>query len=438
MFYSHLLNSFIVFCLSVSFSFGQINLDSISKSLDNTATDTASINAVFNRGVKYRKINLDVSLLYFKWTVKQARRIENKHLLSKTLIMLGSNYNLLNDFGSAAENLIEGLKLAEELNNKQLILKGYIGLGNMYSYSKQTTLGTGMYLKGLKIEEEIGSEIDRATIMNNLGAIMYQESYVDPRKFRLAVSYFLKALTILERLGVKEELIDKYNNLGLLYCDINKPDSALFYLQKSKVIIDVHNSPDYLITYYNYLGRVYDTKRDFKKAEEAYMKSLKEARNLNDEDWVYENYLSMAGLYESKGDYQKALEYYRRYSLLKDSVINESNFAVASDIKNKFEREKKEVELNQLKAEQSKNRIFNISLILVSILVVISGIMMYSRFKIKAESERKLKIQNEIIGQKNKDITDSIVYARKIQRSILPTQKFLEKEMNRLGKKEKS
>ena len=424
---------FLVFAFEVSF--GQINTDSIEKVLRNSPNDTATLSSLLNQGLKVRKENLDASLIYFKWVVEQSRQINDKAFLCKSLSFLGSTYNLTSDFGSAAENLIEGLRLAEELNDKQLILKLYVGLGNMYSYSQQTELGKGMYLKGLKIAEEFNKDIERAIILNNLGALTYRESNQDKKKMQLSVSYFLNAIKLIEKSGNSEELIYKYNNLGLIYCDLEKPDSALYYLGVAGKIIEHESNPDNLITYYNYLGRVYLFKKDFAKAEEAYLISLEESKKLNDRDWIYEAYLSLASLYEMKEDFKNAFEYYRKYSLLKDSVVNESNFAIASDIKNKFEREKKEVELNKLKAEQSKQKIFNIALILVSILTVISGIMMYSRFKIKAESEKKLKIQNEIISQKNKDITDSIHYAMKIQRSILPSEKYIEKETKRMTKK---
>lgn len=423
---------FLFFAFEVSF--GQLNIDSIEITLEKTVNDTAALNTLLNQGLKVRKVNLDASLVYFKRVVEKARRINNKHFLSKSLNILGGTYNLMNDFGSAAEFLIEGLRLAEELNDKQLILKSYVGLGNMYSYSQQMALAKGMYLKGLKIADELNKDIERATILNNLGALTYRESNLDKEKMQLSVSYFLNAIKLIEKTGNPEELIYKYNNLGLIYCDLEKQDSALYYLGIAGKIIEHESNPDNLITYYNYLGRVYLSKKDFAKAEEAYLISLEESKKLNDPDWIYESYLSLAGLYENKKDFKNAFEYYRKYSLLKDSVMNESNFAIASDIKNKFEREKKEVELNQLKAEQSKQKIFNTALILVSILVVISGIMMYSRFKIKAESEKKLKIQNEIIGQKNKDITDSIEYAKKIQLSILPSDKYIEKETRRLNK----
>jgi hypothetical protein len=58
-----------------------------------------------------------------------------------------------------------------------------------------------------------------------------------------------------------------------------------------------------------------------------------------------------------------------------------------------------------------------------------------SRFKIKFVSENKLKIQNEIISQKNKDIKYSIYYARKIQQSILPSERHIEREIKRLNDK---
>jgi len=43
--------------------------------------------------------------------------------------------------------------------------------------------------------------------------------------------------------------------------------------------------------------------------------------------------------------------------------------------------------------------------------------------------------QKEIIEEKNKDITDSILYARRIQQSLLPTMKYIDKNLKRLLKK---
>jgi tetratricopeptide (TPR) repeat protein len=422
----------LLFILTLSFSYGQINLDSLRAELSSLPDDTASINAVIKKGLHLRKINLDAGVVCLKHAVSKAKLVNNKYTLSKALLHLGATYNIIGDFGSAAENLIEGLRIAEKLENTELLVRAYLSLGNMYCYSQQTQLGKGMYYKALKLTEASGAKIETATLYNNLGALTYRESNLDPVKLRLSISYLLKALALVESTSNQDELIGKYNNLGLAYCDLNKYDSALYYLEKSKKIIDNESNPDDYIYYYNYIGRIYTQKKEYAEAEKAYLNSIEQAVILNDREWIYEGYLSLAIMYENQQNYQKAFEYYRRHSLLKDSIVNESNFAVASDIKNKFEREKKEVELNQLKTEQSKQKIFNVALILVSILTVLSGLMMYSRFKIKSVSENKLKIQNEIISQKNKDIMDSINYARKIQQSVLPQEKYIEREIKKL------
>ena len=44
-----------------------------------------------------------------------------------------------------------------------------------------------------------------------------------------------------------------------------------------------------------------------------------------------------------------------------------------------------------------------------------------------AESNKQLAIKNEIIEEKNKDILDSIRYAKRIQTSLMPTEKYIER-----------
>ncbi len=418
--------------LTLSFSYGQINLDSLNNELEKLPTDTHGVNVAIQWGSQFKKMDLVAGEACLKNAYFKSKKIKYEPYISKSAINLGTIYGLQSDFGSSAQYLFEGLSIAEQIRDSVLIMKAYLSIGNMYSYNHQATKAEEMYMKALTFTSMKQAEYEKATILNNIGALMYRESGMKKEKIQKAISFFLNSVKVIEKLGHEEELVIKYNNLGLMYCDVLKHDSALYYLEKAKVIIDRHSNPDDLLTYYNFMGRIYADLGDFKKSEAFYLSSIEECKKLKNTEWIYETYLSLATLHESNGDFEKAYKYFKKYSLLKDSIVNVTNFAVAADIQHRFEREKKEAELKQLKAEQSRNKIFNIGLIIVSILVVISGIMMYSRFKIKAESEKKLKVQNEIISQKNKDITDSILYARKIQKSILPSEKQLEKELKRL------
>jgi len=54
------------------------------------------------------------------------------------------------------------------------------------------------------------------------------------------------------------------------------------------------------------------------------------------------------------------------------------------------------------------------------ILVVLLGVVVFSRYKTKKNLAAKLEEKNRIIEEKNKDIVDSINYAKRIQEAILP------------------
>jgi hypothetical protein len=51
------------------------------------------------------------------------------------------------------------------------------------------------------------------------------------------------------------------------------------------------------------------------------------------------------------------------------------------------------------------------------------------------ESLDKIELQHQKLEEKQKEIIDSITYARRIQRSLLPTEKYFDQTLKRLMKK---
>jgi len=68
-------------------------------------------------------------------------------------------------------------------------------------------------------------------------------------------------------------------------------------------------------------------------------------------------------------------------------------------------------------------------------LAIVLGIVILNRYRVKKKSEKELQRKNEIIEEKNKSITDSINYASRIQHSLMPNEKFIQKTLDRLKKK---
>ncbi len=86
---------------------------------------------------------------------------------------------------------------------------------------------------------------------------------------------------------------------------------------------------------------------------------------------------------------------------------------------------------NALSKEKNRRQKIVIWFIVFCLLIVI----IFALFVIK--SLKTTKEQKKIIEEKQKDILDSIRYAKRIQNSLLPNRKYIDKHLNRL-KSEKS
>ncbi|MFL5764218.1 MAG: hypothetical protein ACJ77K_09770 [Bacteroidia bacterium] len=78
----------------------------------------------------------------------------------------------------------------------------------------------------------------------------------------------------------------------------------------------------------------------------------------------------------------------------------------------------------------------------IALLFVIFGISSYNRFRISRKQNKIIEAKNKetefqkaIIEEKQKEILDSMRYAKRIQRSQMPTEKYIDRNLNRLNKK---
>ncbi|MDO9000909.1 MAG: SpoIIE family protein phosphatase [Bacteroidota bacterium] len=405
----------------------QINTDSLNEELQKMPSDTITLNKIISLYNNFSKTNSNNALICAKTLRQKALEVKNKLYIAQANLTLGKAYNNISDFANASFFLGEAKKIAEELKNKKLLFLIYNTIGTMYGYTDLHDKALENFNKAYDLGKELNIGPQMANVLNNIGSVTYQTSKLDPIKIKKAKGYILNAIDILKNNNKDDELASKYNNVATMYCDIQNYDSVLFYLNEAKKIIDKKKLPDDLIVYFSVYGRYYT---DIKKTDSAvkyYNLSLLEAKKLDNIEWQFENYLSLADVYEAKGDYKKAYEFFGKFYYLKDSVISKENVALAADFQNKLEREKKEILIEKLKASETRSKAINYTLIFGSVLILLLCIMIFSRYRIKKKSEILLQRQNILISQKNKDVSDSIHYAKKIQDAILPGEDYSKK-----------
>ncbi|HTA81626.1 MAG TPA: SpoIIE family protein phosphatase [Bacteroidia bacterium] len=97
------------------------------------------------------------------------------------------------------------------------------------------------------------------------------------------------------------------------------------------------------------------------------------------------------------------------------------------EIKQEFKRAEQEKQVAVRDGELKKQKVLTWSAIIVLLLVLGFAIYAYRSFTQKRKMNHELDFQNKSIEQKNREITDSISYAKRIQDAILPTAETVKK-----------
>ncbi len=146
------------------------------------------------------------------------------------------------------------------------------------------------------------------------------------KDYRKALKCCFKALKILERTKMTDELANAYNNLGMIFHSLNDLDKAVSYYQKGLDMRTRLNDRIRMGESYNNLAFAFEDKGDVKTALNYYGISLiirTETGHKRGEGITLAN---MAHLYKTLGDKEKAKECYVKASGI-FRAINENAFA---------------------------------------------------------------------------------------------------------------
>jgi tetratricopeptide (TPR) repeat protein len=349
-----------------------------------------------------------------------------------------------------------------------------------------------LFNESLKIREGNDDPEGQAECLNNIADVYDVQG--DPQK---ALVYFQKCLAIFEKTGNKEGIAYSLNNMGLVYKNTGDHSEAMRCYDKSLELRKQAGDKEGIATSLNNIGGIYFVRRDFNNALEIFKSCLEKyeeiedyegkASTLNNISSVYRelgnsklalefslkslecakqagfpedirNAAEMLnGLYKASGNYSSALEYYELYIAMRDSITNTETRKASIKSQLKYEYEKKSAADSVKNAEEQKVKDAQLSAQTASLkqertqryalyggLVLIAGFLafVFNRFRVTNRQKKIIEQQKVVVDrayhtleEKNKEVMDSIYYARRIQRALITSEKYIERNLGELKRK---
>lgn len=323
------------------------------------------------------------------------------------------------------QNFLAAVDIAEKKNVKTVLCNTYNLMANFYRlYMRNDKKALEYSLKALEIAKRAGIKHYEA---DALGAIA--NIYLARNNYKQAINYFNKTLALLDSLDAKDEEATTLNDIGSTYIGLNEYDQAIEFYQKALTIYKELKDKDGEALALANIGNVYDMKGDAKQGTAYSLQALALARQINDKDLAAGIYGFLAEGYGDMGNYKKAYEYQAALSNLKDTLFSEESSKQVNDMQVKYDTEKKEKENKILELNVNRQKLINYSISVGLILVLALAFFVYRGYVNKKKAHEELAEKNKIIEEKNKDILDSINYAKTIQHAILTQPEYLKESL---------
>ena len=457
----------IFFCQLPTANCQSSKIDSLQTFLETASVDTNKIITLNELSIELYSVGKYEDALSF---AEQSKELANKLLLknknpeisivikkglARAYNVIGNIYSDQGIYTDALENYFASLKIKEEIGDKKGIASAYNNIGIVYKTQGNLPDALKNYLASLKIKEEIGDKKGIASSYNNIGNIYHIQG-----NFTKALDNYRASLKLFQEIDYKAGIYSLYNNIGSIYynqaeqtSDKKEQQQLLASARKNynasfTISEELGDKRGIASTYIN-IGAIELKQKNTLQAKEYANKALQISKNDGGKEILKNAYGLLTDVEKSLGNYKKAFEHYQLFILLRDSLFNEENTKKTVQMQMQFGFDKKMAadsianaktqELNKLEIANQKIEINakknqQVALYGGLLLVLVFSGFTYNRFRISQNQKKIIELQKqevekqkEIVDEKNKEITDSIYYAKRIQAAILPPIKLVKK-----------
>ena len=408
----------------------QVKLDSIFQVVDTLPTLQRKLGKMEGVSGKFKFSNKEINLI-----LEKMRSFEKPNADYKTKFeiqqSIGNVFYFQNKGNDALTQYFTLLSISENTKNNFYIGMAHDHIAETYQLLKNKAFAEKHLYYSKTFLEKTDSAKQIGELYNLLGT-----NYKDKGLLDSALKYHHLALEIRLKHNYKKAIAHTYNNLALVYSKLKDYKMAEDYLNKSlEIKIALKDKKGTAGSIIN-LGDVYANTNRVQQAKENYEKGRVLAMEAKAGKFFKIGTQNLAELLFETGDYKNSAILYVRSKQIADSINEEETNKAIAELTSQYETEKKDSEIalqqEELKtqeAENTKQKIMIIASGVALLMMVVAIFFIYRSYKQNKRNARELAIKNHEIEEKNREITDSINYAKLIQQSLLASKEMLDKNL---------
>jgi two-component system, sensor histidine kinase PdtaS len=357
----------------------------------------------------------------------------------KTTDFLAHCFAVTGRFDEAFKYALQSLKYASEIKDSVSLCIYNYRAGRISYNLHEMDKGTAYLNQSL-----LQAEMQNDTVMSiHLRMVICQEGMVDLGKYEEALRYVLDIKKKYPNASSNDNLLtlDISNVLANCYFHTGQYQLAEeYYLQTLLVAEDKLGMPEDKIPIYLDIGKFYLQQKKMDKARLYFNKHLFLSDQTNSLPALRDAHFQLFKMDSLEGKLQSAIRHYQLYKVAVDSMFNESKSKQVAELEIQYKTQQKEKEFqlltnqNQLQQKTiTQGKSLRNAIIAGAALVLVLFFVVLNRYQVKQRANKLLQVKQEKINQQNQCL-EKLVQEEKIllkeKDKLLDEKEWLMKEIH--------
>jgi len=351
-----------------------------------------------NKGIALSYIGKnEQSIENFQEAVNLSVELGDSSQLATNMLNLGIMYHYHGDFPNAVESLLDAAVIFENIQDSVTVINTWIEIGSVYQTWEKYDIAFDFYEKARNLSYLIDNNRVLISLYDAMGVTSEKQD-----SLANATRYYQDVLALSRKIDYKAGISHGLFRLGSISTLQNDFDKAIKYFSESLAIEKQVGAMQSIVVMKHLLAESYQQTGDYSASLDMLQKAHKISIDHDFKKELPQNFLLLYQAFKALNNADSALFYFEKHVEMRDSIYGEKQEMLMEDLREKYEAEKKEAEIELLNFEketqekqiQRQNQLLLV-LGFVFVLLIVIAFLAYLQWK-RREENRKLQLKLQL------------------------------------------